>query len=299
MAFTARTSATGVNGTQTYSFPFTALDEDHIQVTVDGTAIASNKLTVDLDAGEVTIGTGSGGHTFVGGEAVIIFRDTPILAAERIVQPTDEGSLSQTALATLQLQILYSVQELFDALGGDGARGAGFGGKLLTWLNDGDPASLLDHGTDGQVLTSQGAELPPSWEDPTLGTSTPAQVKDSIDYREVRAFNVGLPEVGASEPAFYTDRALTVEAIYGVLIGSDTPSVDVNLRHSTDRSATGNTVFASDVTITSTSTATSASSGFDDHTIPAGSWVWLDITAVSGTVDFLTVELRADITIPS
>jgi hypothetical protein len=41
-------------------------------------------------------------------------------------------------------------------------------------------------------------------------------------------------------------------------------------------------VFTSDITLTSTAGQTN-SSGFNDATIPANSWVWLDVVSVSGT----------------
>ena len=293
MALLSRSTATGIAATQVYSFSFTALAEDEVYMSVDGVEYGPDVLTTDLDAGTATLSTGLGGYTFVGSEEIVIFRDTPQAKAERYVQPADEGPLSMTALAKLQLQLLQSVQELNDALGGDPPRGAA--GRLVTWNADGDPPSVLEPGTAGQVLSSQGAALPLTWVDPTLGNSTSTTIQSAIDYREVRAFNVGSPAAGESEPAFYTDRALEVTALHGVLIGSSTPSVDINVRHSTDRSAAGNTVLTADATITSTTTATTVNSGFDDETIPAGSWVWLDITAVSGTVDFLSLELRASI----
>lgn len=93
---------------------------------------------------------------------------------------------------------------------------------------------------------------------------------------------------------FFTDDAITVTQINAVCVGS-TPSVTWTVRHSTDRSATGNEVVTSGTATTSTTTGSEVTS-FNDATIPAGSWVWLETTAQSGTVTSLnvTVEFTRD-----
>ena len=78
--------------------------------------------------------------------------------------------------------------------------------------------------------------------------------------------------------------------ITAVLTGSATPSVTWTLRHSTDRSATGNEVVTSGTTTTSTTTGSVVTS-FNDATIPANSFVWLETTAQSGTVTSLNITM--------
>jgi acyl-CoA reductase-like NAD-dependent aldehyde dehydrogenase len=89
---------------------------------------------------------------------------------------------------------------------------------------------------------------------------------------------------------FYTDVAITIQEIIAVCVGT-TPSVTYTIRHSTDRNATGNEVVTSGSTTTSTTTGDSVTS-FNDATIPADSFVWLETTAESGTITSLSVNVR-------
>ena len=104
----------------------------------------------------------------------------------------------------------------------------------------------------------------------------------------LKSFTVENP--GASEDItwFYTDTAITITQLTSVLTGSSTPSVTWTIRHGSDRSATGTEVVTSGTTTTSVSTGTETTS-FNDATIPANSWVWIETTAQSGTVLSLSV----------
>ncbi|GAF74454.1 unnamed protein product, partial [marine sediment metagenome] len=70
----------------------------------------------------------------------------------------------------------------------------------------------------------------------------------------------------------YSNIAITVQAVEGVLWNTSTPSYTVQLRHSTDRSAAGNAVFAAPRAITSDSTGNDLTLG-GDVTIPANSFL--------------------------
>lgn len=85
---------------------------------------------------------------------------------------------------------------------------------------------------------------------------------------------------------FFTDKAITIRKMTAVLKGSSTPSVTWTLRFSTDASAAGTEVVTAGTTTTSTTTG-SVVTTFTDDTIPANSFVWLETTAKSGTVDLL------------
>lgn len=89
---------------------------------------------------------------------------------------------------------------------------------------------------------------------------------------------------------FYTDEAITVSKMVAVLVGSSIPSVTWTLRHHTDRSNAGNEVVTGGTTTTSESTGGVVTS-FNDATIPADSFVWLETTAQSGTVDQLHLSV--------
>ena len=85
--------------------------------------------------------------------------------------------------------------------------------------------------------------------------------------------------------------AITIQEIQAVVVGSSTPSVTINPKHSTDRSAAGNAILSSATAITNTTTGQNLTS-FTDATVPADSHIWLETTAKSGTVDSLAVTIR-------
>jgi len=90
---------------------------------------------------------------------------------------------------------------------------------------------------------------------------------------------------------FFTNKAVTITEIRAVLIGSDTPSVTWTIRqNATDRSAAGTEVVTGGTTTTSITGGSDVTS-FDDETVPADSFVWLETTAQSGTVTQLAVTI--------
>jgi len=105
--------------------------------------------------------------------------------------------------------------------------------------------------------------------------------------------SIGLESPGASEDVtmFFTDDAITVTQMNAVLKGTSTPSVTWTIRHNSDRNATGAEVVTSGTTTTSTTTGSEVTS-FNDETIPAGSWVWLETTAQSGSVDEINITIE-------
>jgi fibronectin-binding autotransporter adhesin len=105
-----------------------------------------------------------------------------------------------------------------------------------------------------------------------------------------RSLSVYAPTTSDSITLFYTPVALTISRISAVLRGSSTPSVTYNLNYGTDRSS-GTLVFTSGTTVTSTTTATVVTS-FNNSSIPAGGLLWLTASAVSGTVDELSVSVE-------
>jgi hypothetical protein len=88
----------------------------------------------------------------------------------------------------------------------------------------------------------------------------------------------------------FWNAAATVTEMRAVLLGSSTPSVTWTVRHGTDRNATGAEVVTSGTTTTSTTTGSDVTA-FNDATIVADSFIWLETTAKSGTVDGLQVTV--------
>lgn len=91
----------------------------------------------------------------------------------------------------------------------------------------------------------------------------------------------------------FVDAAFTITEIRIVHAGSglSSPDIDVDVRHSTDRSAAGNQVDTTALTVTSSTSGDSFTSGFEDATVPADSWIWIETSSKSGTTDNLELVI--------
>jgi hypothetical protein len=105
-----------------------------------------------------------------------------------------------------------------------------------------------------------------------------------------KAITIESPTSSEDITLFFTDDAITITQLNAVCVGS-TPSVTYTIRHGSDRSATGNEVVTSGSTTTSTTMGDEVTS-FNDATIAAGSWVWLETTAQSGTVGTVNITIE-------
>jgi len=104
-----------------------------------------------------------------------------------------------------------------------------------------------------------------------------------------------IPTVGFDAPAdgnektlYVCEKKVLIEELRFVVVGS-TPSIDVDVRYGSDRSATGTLVVTAGTTVTSTTTGQTVTS-LDNDTPAAGDWIWVELSNKSGTVDELTVE---------
>jgi hypothetical protein len=150
-------------------------------------------------------------------------------------------------------------------------------------LQEGPAADTPDTGrialyakTDGALYSKNdsGTELP------VLGQKDP----------ESNTITLQNPNNSEDMSFFFTDVAITVYQMNSVVVGSASPSVTWTMRHDTDRSAAGNEVITAG-TVCANETTGVEDTSFNDATIPADSWVWLETTAKSGTVDTLTVTM--------
>jgi hypothetical protein len=89
---------------------------------------------------------------------------------------------------------------------------------------------------------------------------------------------------------FFTDEAITITKMVAVLVGSATPSVTWTVKHGTDRSAAGAAVVTAGTTTTSTTTGSVVTS-FNDATVVANSFLWVETTAQSGTVSSINITV--------
>ena len=110
-----------------------------------------------------------------------------------------------------------------------------------------------------------------------------------VQFEEEKSFTVESPSATEDIGLWRTPRNITLTEVYTVSSGS-TPSLTYTIRHNSDRSATGTEVVTGGSTTTSTSTGDSVKT-FNDATIPSGSWIWLETTAQSGTINSTTFTI--------
>lgn len=99
------------------------------------------------------------------------------------------------------------------------------------------------------------------------------------------------PQVGVQRILLLAPQSLTISRADAVLTGGTSPNVGFSLSHGADVSAAGTAVTPDPITITSTTTGTVTTS-FQSPTIPSGHWLWLKVTAVSGSPAGLTVSIE-------
>ena len=115
-------------------------------------------------------------------------------------------------------------------------------------------------------------------------TDTIARLKDIRTIGQVKSKGVFVasPTSADTIDVWQTPVAITITSLKAILRGTS-PSVTYNIAFGTNiQSPTA--VFTSDITCTSVTTECSNSSGFNDATIPAGSFIWIYTTAASGTI---------------
>ena len=100
-----------------------------------------------------------------------------------------------------------------------------------------------------------------------------------------RSATVAEPQTGDSFTLFKATRDTTLRDVSAIVSGG---SVTYEIRYAADRSTAGTLAIVAD---TVTNTTTGATATLQNQPIPVGSWVWLEVTAVSGVVDELNVSV--------
>ena len=103
------------------------------------------------------------------------------------------------------------------------------------------------------------------------------------------------PQAGERRMLFRAPQALNLSRFDGLMSGGSNPSVSVTLRHGPDASAAGSAVTNTPITISSTNGGTTTGTvvtSFQASVVPAEHWLWLEVTAVSGSPAGLTVAVR-------
>jgi hypothetical protein len=126
-----------------------------------------------------------------------------------------------------------------------------------------------------------------------LKTVTAESISVLMNPILTKSLTVERPSASEDISMFYTPVAITVTEMVGS-IGAAT-SVAWTLKHHTDRSNAGNAV------VTAGSTTSSATNGlttgdlvtvFNDATIPATSFVWLETTAIVGSPSYFSLSVE-------
>jgi len=102
-----------------------------------------------------------------------------------------------------------------------------------------------------------------------------------------------IPDPTSSEkvPWFHAKDPLRITQLTAVLIGSGSPSVTWTVRFGADITAAGTEVVSGGTATTNTTTGDKITT-LDNVDIPAGSFVWVETTAKSGTVNYLHVTMN-------
>lgn len=103
------------------------------------------------------------------------------------------------------------------------------------------------------------------------------------------------PQAGERRMVMRAPHGLTLTRLDALLSGGSSPSVSLSLRHSPDASSAGTAVTTAPLTISGanggTTTGTIVTS-FQAPAVPTDHWLWLEVTAVSGSPAGLTVAVR-------
>jgi hypothetical protein len=116
---------------------------------------------------------------------------------------------------------------------------------------------------------------------------TPPTTLESLELP--KSISIPGPQAGDDFTLFRADTDVTLTSVVGVLQGTGSPSVTFVLRYAADRTAVG-TLATVSTAVTSTTTGTTVA--IQQMPIPADSFVWIEITAVSGTVTELNITLE-------
>ena len=103
------------------------------------------------------------------------------------------------------------------------------------------------------------------------------------------------PQAGERRMLLRASQALTLTRFDALLSGGSSPSVSVSLRHGPDASAAGTAMTTSPIAISSSNGGTSTGTvvtSFQAPALPMDHWLWLEVTAVSGSPAGLTVAVR-------
>jgi hypothetical protein len=117
------------------------------------------------------------------------------------------------------------------------------------------------------------------------------QDNNRVTAEKSKSITVESPSAAEDITVFYTPVELRISSISSVLRGSGAPSVDWTLRYDSDRDAVGTEVITGG-SVTASETTGDDITVFDNNIVPADSFIWLETTGLSGSVEMLHITIR-------
>jgi hypothetical protein len=103
--------------------------------------------------------------------------------------------------------------------------------------------------------------------------------------------SIASPAAGVTRILLRAPQQLTISQVDAVLSGGTSPTVSFSLLHDADVSGAGTAVTTDPITVSSTTTG-QATDSFQAPEIAAEHWLWLEVTAISGSPQALTVAVQ-------
>ena len=173
----------------------------------------------------------------------------------------------------------------------DGQQGTFYTGLISTNANN--ITDLQNDATtqDMAIALNTAKRTYPSPDEVKLGL---IEAGAQVNPTQTKSITLEPPTAAEDVSFFYAPTAITVQELVMVLTGSPTPSLTWTLHHDTDRSAAGNKVITAS-TVTTSTTSGDVLTAFNDATVPANSFIWLESTAIGDTTSAqLSVEYTED-----
>jgi len=146
----------------------------------------------------------------------------------------------------------------------------------------GKPSTEYETGAwDGKFITT--AAAPNDWL--SVQDTSLLQNRDSMTNRTL---TLEEPTVSDDITIFRTDVAIVMQEVIAFSTGTS-PDTTYDIKYSTDRSAAGTSLVSSEQT---TSVSTGDVATISNVNIPANSFVWLEVSAASGTDVYLSLDIR-------
>lgn len=105
----------------------------------------------------------------------------------------------------------------------------------------------------------------------------------------LKSLKVDSPVASSKHIVLFTDKEITIQEIRSLVLGA-TPSLQYSIVYGSDVSTSGTPIVTAEITTTNTTNGLITSS-FDNGIIGANNFIWITVSAITGTVDQLFITL--------